>query len=89
MRLDDALSRASNAVAVLRAVSGVDGVGIEPCFFGEVWTLLRERIFIAEDNTRLSPPAEFMQEQVLGAPGLYAQAMEVVLEAAQHVPNVA
>ncbi|MEC8050078.1 MAG: 7TM diverse intracellular signaling domain-containing protein [Myxococcota bacterium] len=88
MRLDDALSRASNAVAVLRAVSGVDGVGIEPCFFGEIWTLLRERIFIAEDNTRLSPPAEFMQEQVLGAPGLYAQAMEVVLEAAQHVPKV-
>ena len=29
-----------------------------------------------------------MQEQVLGAPGLYAQAMEVVLEAAQHVPKV-
>ena len=27
MRLDDALSRASNAVAVLRSVSGVDGVG--------------------------------------------------------------
>ena len=88
VRLDDALSRASNAVSVLRAVSGVDGVGVEPCYFGEVWTLLCERIFIASDNTRLTPPAELMAEHVLGSPGLYAQAMEIVLEAAKHVPKV-
>ena len=88
MRLDDALSRASNAVSVLRAVSGVDGVGVEPCYFAEIWALLKERIFIADDNTRLVPPAEFMELKVLGAPGLYVQAMEVILEEAQHVPRL-
>jgi len=88
MRLDDALSRASNAVAVLRSVSGVDGVGVEPCYVAEIWALLQERIFVAEEDSRLSPPAEFMELQVLGAPGLYVQAMEVLLEAAHHVPTI-
>ena len=88
MRLDDALSRASNAVSVLRAVSGVDGVGVEPCYFAEIWALLKERIFIADDNARLVPPVEFMELKVLGAPGLYVQAMEVILEEAQHVPRL-
>ena len=66
MRLDDALSRASNAVSVLRAVSGVDGIGIEPCYFGEIWTLCASASLLPRINTRLSPPAEFMQEQFLG-----------------------
>ena len=88
MRLDDALSRASNAVAVLRSVSGVDGVGVEPCYVAEIWALLQERIFVAEENSRLSPPAEFMELRVLGAPGLYVQAMEVLLEAAHQVPTI-
>ncbi len=88
VRLDDALSRASNAVSVLRAVSGVDGLGIEPCYLAEVWALLKERIFIADDNTNLSPPADFMELRILGAPGLYVQAIEVLLEATQRVPQI-
>ena len=54
----------------------------------EVWTLLCERIFIASDNTEANSTSGADGRACSWIARLYAQAMEIVLEAAKHVPKV-
>ena len=75
--IEEASSRASDTVSLLRIVSGIDGTPISATKAGEIFEIAMRRL--PGSQSKLTPLLETQADtSVIGHPALYAQAIELV-----------
>ena len=79
--IETAVGRAATAVQVLRALSGVDGIPFEPSKLSDTWRIFAERSSLPIDRIDHLSVIESANAMLIGHPAIYAQALEIVMEA--------
>ncbi|MEC9465391.1 MAG: 7TM diverse intracellular signaling domain-containing protein [Myxococcota bacterium] len=78
--MQDALSRATNSVMMLRALSQLDGICYNHSTIREVWTILVQRSSLPLNSIPHAPIKEYGAVSLIGHPALYAHAMELLFD---------
>ena len=78
--IQDALSRASNSVTMLRALSQLDGVCYNNSNIREVWRILVQRTSLPLNTINHDGIKKNGTTSLVGHPALYAHAMELIFD---------